>query len=109
MIPYVQLHEFEALAFAEIGQMASVLAPLQGFQEGSLVRQFQAILDEKGHPEAINDGYDTCPSRRIASIVPAYRKRTSGPIITRRIGIDILRSRCNHFGEWLLKLEALSG
>ncbi len=110
LIPYVQLHEFEALTFAETKEMAAVLAPIHPFLgERSLADRFQEILDEKGHPEAINDGHDTCPSRRITGIVPAYRKRTNGPIITQRIGLATIRARCDHFADWLAKLEAIGG
>lgn len=108
-IPYVQLHEFEALAFADTGILAAVLSPIGGASPETLVERFSEVLSEAGHPEAINDGFDTCPSRRIASIVPAYRKRAQGPIVTSRIGIAVLRSRCSHFGNWLTRLEGIDG
>ena len=104
-IPYVQLHEFEALAFADVEKLASVVAPL-GYQDvDRLSVQFQRIVDEAGHPEAINDSYETCPSRRITNIERAYRKRVHGPIVTSRIGLDVLRSECQHFASWLDRLE----
>lgn len=106
-IPYVQLHEFEALAFAEVSQLSSVVAPLSHSSSDSLQRSFEEILDEAGHPEAINDGYETCPSRRIAELVPAYRKRVHGPIVTRRIGLKVLRDKCDHFATWLARLESI--
>jgi hypothetical protein len=106
-IPYVELHEFEALAFANVEELASVLAPIGGATEERLTVLFNAILSEAGHPEAIDDGYKTCPSRRIGAIVPAYRKRVQGPIVTKRIGIDVLRKQCTHFGGWLAQLEQL--
>ena len=108
-VPYVQLHEFEALVFADVNVLVSVLAPLGTRSPESLVRHFSEILNEAGHPEAINDGYETCPSRRIGKIVPAYQKRAQGPIVTSRIGIEELRVRCSHFGEWLTRLEDLDG
>lgn len=107
-VPYVQLHEFEALAFAGVEVLAAVLNPIGGSSPESLAKQFQDIVDEAGHPEAINDSYQTCPSRRIAAIVPAYKKRAQGPIVTARIGLDRLREQCSHFGEWLTRLESLS-
>ena len=108
-LPYVQLHEFEALAFADYAVLASVLTPIAKDSFDSLALQFAAILLQSGNPEAINDGYETCPSRRISTIVPAYKKRAQGPIITSRIGIDVLRQTCSHFGEWLSRLEQLGG
>ena len=107
-VPYVQLHEFEALAFADVGVLASVLSPIGMNSSERLVEQFRGILTEAGHPEAIDDGYQTCPSRRIATIVPAYKKRSQGPIVTSRIGIETLRNECSHFGDWLTRLEQLA-
>lgn len=106
-IPYVQLHEFEALAFANIEVMAGVLVPIGRHDIETLIRSFAKILRDAGHPEAIDDGYETCPSRRIARIVPAFQKRAQSPIITSRIGMDVLRTECRHFGEWLTRLEQL--
>ncbi len=108
-VPYVQLHEFEALAFADVGVLASVVAPLGQSSSDWLRQQFTDILHQAGHPEAINDSYETCPSRRIGAMVPAYRKRVLGPIVTRRIGIEVLRSQCTHFGAWLSRLEQIDG
>ena len=107
-VPYVELHEFEALAFADVQVLASVLAPIgQDITKEGLAERFDEIVSAAGHPEAIDDGCETCPSRRIESIVPAYKKRVLGPTITRRIGINVLRERCTHFGEWLTHLEQL--
>jgi len=106
-VPYVQLHEFEALAFADVEVLAATLAPIAKQPLGKLFEIFQGILAKAVHPEAINDGYETCPSRRITSTVPAYKKRAVGPIVTSRIGIDVLRAKCTHFGEWLTRLEQL--
>jgi len=107
-IPYVQLHEFEALAFADVRILAEVTAPLMRIPLiDRLAQHYQSLLDEAGHPEAINDSYETCPSRRIESKVKAYRKRVHGPIVTKRIGLDILRVKCTHFASWIEKLETL--
>ena len=106
-VPYVQLHEFEALAFTDAKALASVVAPLGNRNADQLAESFQAIVDEAEHPEAINDSYETCPSRRITSLVPGYRKRVHGPIVTERIGIATLAARCPHFASWLKRLEEL--
>jgi len=106
-IPYVQLHEFEALMFADVEQLASVTAPISNRSLEQLAERFSEILDEGGEPEAINDHYETCPSRRILGLVPTYRKRVLGPIVTSRIGLDVLREKCSHFASWLARLEAI--
>ncbi len=109
LIPYVQLHEFEALAFADVEKLTSVVSPLSKRSTENIETSFANILDEAGHPEAINDGYETCPSRRITRVVTAYRKRIHGPIVTSRIGIEVLRDKCDHFGAWLDRLESIGG
>ncbi len=106
-VPYVQLHEFEALAFANVDTLAEVLSSVAKHPSQQLAHKFHEILNTAGYPEAINDGYETCPSRRISSIVPGYKKRVFGPIVTNRIGIEVLRARCSHFGKWLARLELL--
>ena len=109
-IPYVQVHEFEALLFANVATMAETLAPVCPTGAEHLGRQFQAILDAAGEggAEAINDGRETCPSRRITGLVRAYRKPLYGPMIAGRIGLGILRTACHHFGQWLSRLETLA-
>ena len=106
-LPYVQLHEFEALAFADVEKLASVTAPLQGCRIESHRAQFAQIVADAGDPEAINDSYETCPSRRILAVERAYRKRVHGPITTARIGLTMLRERCRHFASWLMRLEQI--
>lgn len=104
-IPYIQLHEFEALAFANVKSLASVTSPLARRSADALTDTFSKILTDAGHPEAINDSYETCPSRRISGVVPAYKKRVHGPIVTKRTGLDVLRNECTHFASWLERLE----
>ena len=107
-IPYVQMHEFEALMFANTLELANTIAQLNNLLPQKLHIALQAIVDQAGSPEAINDSYETCPSRRITSFVPAYKKRLHGPIISKRIGIDQLRITCSNFGQWLSRLEKIA-
>ena len=72
-----------------------------------LRERFQEILDEVGDPEAINDNYDTCPSRRIKGLVNQYRKALHGPTIAKAISLETLRRKCTHFGEWVASLERI--
>ena len=60
-IPYVQLHEFEALVFSNVETLVSVLSPIGRQSSEGLVEKFSKILSAAGHPEAINDGHETCP------------------------------------------------
>lgn len=107
-IPYVQVHEFEALLFADVGKLGETLAPICNHEPEQLSKAFGQILAEAGgEAEAINDHQETCPSRRIGGLVRAYRKPLHGPIAAARIGLDALRRACRHFGQWLERLEAL--
>lgn len=105
-IPYVQVHEFEALLFADVAILAQVLVADPARQVG-LEKGLRAILHESGEPEAINDNWDTCPSRRIAGLADEYEKRVHGLAATSRIGLDVIRRACPHFGQWLDRLESL--
>ena len=60
-------------------------------------------------PELIDDGDVSAPSKRIIGEIREYEywKASAGPIVADEIGLDTLRIRCKHFGEWLAKLEDL--
>lgn len=107
-IPYVQVHEFEALLFSNITELARSCEAVSDHPSETLRQRLQAVLDEAANPEAIDDGYDTCPSRRIMHAVRGYRKATLGPIIAGRIGIETLRGPCLHFASWLGRLEKVA-
>lgn len=106
-VPYVQLHEFEAILFADPQQTGDTLAPFASRPSARLVRDLEKILNECGGPEDIDDGYETCPSRRIGALAPNYRKPLFGPIVASRVGLETIRERCPHFAKWLSKLETL--
>jgi hypothetical protein len=106
LLPYIQLHEFEALHFSDPDKLASVAAPIGRYTRRELCGHFQAIVDGAGgDPEAINDGYETCPSRRILSVVPRFKKVQHGSLVVGRIGLERIRDRCRHFSDWLSDLE----
>jgi uncharacterized protein DUF4276 len=100
-IPYIEMHEFEALLFSDV----SILANKINVDESKI----KGILDEFQEPEEINDGPDTAPSKRLISLYSGYRKVAMGKTISEAIGIQQIRDKCSHFNEWLTKLEHLSG
>jgi hypothetical protein len=105
-IPYIQLHEFEALLFSDPEYMEEFLTLDFSFKEGA----FQKILDQfNGDPESIDDHPQTAPSRRIATICPAYKKVFHGELIAEAIGLEKIREKCRHFNEWLNNLEEIGG
>jgi len=102
-IPYIQLHEFEALLFTDVSKFH---VQFPGRTEA--VENLRAVADEFPTPEHIDDDPMTAPSKRIEREFPGYPKVTAGPIIAEAIGLDAIRSKCRHFDEWLTTLEGLS-
>lgn len=100
--PFLILHEFEALLFSDPSAIASA------FPGTRIETELRAIRDAYPSPEAINDGRDTHPARRILNLLPGYRKRTSGTIIAKRIGLARIRSQCPRFDTWVAYLERLA-
>ena len=104
-IPYIQLHEFEALLFADPASLA-----LHYAEKTKALESLQAITAAHTSPELIDDGATTAPSKRIIAAIPAYEgaKRVVGPEVAELIGLDILRAKCPHFRQWVDRLAALA-
>lgn len=103
-IPYIQLHEFEALLFCGISYIMK-LYPESKKRCDQLIRDLQ----KTGNPELINDGRSTAPSKRIIKAVEGsgkahYNKPKTAKYVTGQIGIDQLRSKCKHFNDWINRL-----
>ncbi len=98
-IPYVQMHEFEALLFSD----TSILA--ESARKSEVSSRLEHILQSFSCPEEINDDYDTCPSRRIKRHIDDYVKAVDGIIAARKIGLAKMRQECPHFDEWITRLE----
>lgn len=101
LIPYVQTYEFEALIFSGPDEAGDVLG------NASLPERMRKIVADCGTPEKINDSYDTCPSRRLKALYPAYDKMRHGYRIVERIGLPKVRAGCPRFDAWLTRLESL--
>ena len=101
LMPYVQMHEFEALLFSSPALLAESLG------DKSLSFIFLTIRNKFSTPEEINDHYDTCPSRRIEGVFQSFRKTINGITAASRIGLKAMRQECPHFNEWVTKLENL--
>ncbi len=101
-IPYIQLHEFEALVLADPRQLEREFLE----HEAGIQRLIEMVAREGGNPELIDDGGDTAPSKRIIAEIAEYesKKAISGPLVARGIGMEILRDRCRHFSEWIEEL-----
>ncbi len=102
-IPYVQLHEFEALVLVEPDRLLTMY-PDGHSGIASLKRDIGNI-----NPEEINESQQTAPSKRIIQHLPNYKgqKAQVGPMVAEDIGLNLLRQRCPHFSDWITQLENL--
>lgn len=106
-IPYIQLHEFEALVLVDPDELPSQFPGNRDAKDApSKLRKSIGSTP----PEDVDDGEQTAPSKRIIDVLPAYKKakKRAGPIITSTIGIQRLRDACPHFHAWITKLESLA-
>lgn len=102
-LPFIQLHEFEALLYCDLGELQQRIA---GSEAG-----ISALKCEVQHlnPEDINEGTTTAPSKRIIRHIPIYERnkvRVGAPAAA-AIGLPKLRQKCPHFGTWITTLENL--
>lgn len=102
-VPYVQLHEFEALVLSDASRFGAF------FDNEKAIRDLQDLVAGYDSPELIDDGETTAPSKRIISAIPEYEceKTVAGAEIASDIGVSVLRQCCPHFGKWLTALETL--
>lgn len=103
-IPYLQLHEYEAYLFSD-PTCFEYLNP----ESNQGVEALTEIAAQYKTPELINEGQQTAPSKRIINLFPSYGKAkpTFGPQLAQIVGLPKIRERCQHFNEWLIKLESL--
>lgn len=102
-VPYVQLHEFEALLFSDVPAFARALG------RPEFETRLAAIRAEFRTPEHINDGPSTSPSKRLKSLIPTYKKVVDGVLAAEAIGLAKMRRECQHFDRWLIRLEEATG
>lgn len=101
-VPYIMLHEFEALLFSSPAEIA------KAFPDRDESYELQKIKTaHRNNPEEINDDETTAPSKRLKKLYPNYDKVFQGPAIIQQIGLDVIRAECPHFNDWLTKLESL--
>ncbi|MCD4739005.1 MAG: DUF4276 family protein [Anaerolineae bacterium] len=100
--PYLQLHEFEALLFADPAQIVTCM---NGTAEQQLA--LSRIRQTFPNPEEIDDGASSSPLHRIYDVFPAYQKVIDGSLIAMAIGLPAMRNACPHFNDWLNWMEHL--
>ena len=104
-IPYIQLHEFEALIFADPQKL-----DWEFFSHDRAIKSLINMTASVHSPELIDDGNSTAPSKRIIQEIPEYEgmKVSAGPLVVEKIGLRTLRQKCPHFAQWLEKLESFN-
>jgi hypothetical protein len=103
-IPYLQVHEFEALVLSDPGKCGE-LCDCDENDLKTLIAECQAYET----PEHINDNEASHPKARIHQYMPEYDENVDGPFLTEAISLASLRAACPHFGQWLGILESLDG
>lgn len=97
-IPFMAVHEFEALLFSDSEILSSYLNISK--------LEVDKVIDKCGSPEEINNSPQTAPSKRLQYWTHGhYGKTTSGIAIAKAIGIERMRSKCPLFNRWLSQLE----
>ena len=101
-VPYIQLHEFEALLFSNSRGFAEYFDEAQ-------CQQTLKIIEEFPNPEDINNNPSTAPSKRLLKIKPNYQKVLEGNLIAIEVGINDMLKRCPRFAAWVNKLAEICG
>ena len=102
LIPYIQLHEFEAILFTDISKLANYYP--------AFTASLQRLVTEASRyasPELINEGETSAPSKRILREVPLYDKVTAGSLLAIELTLPVIRQACPHFNGWVTGLEQL--
>lgn len=93
-IPYIQLHEFEALLFSGVEGFSN-------YFDDSISFEIQKVIDAFENPEEINSAPETAPSKRLLKIMPDYDKVVHGNIVALEIGLPRILEKCNRFRSWV--------
>ncbi len=98
-LPFVMLHEFETLIIASGAGMPSILGDARAPIE------FRRMIGEAGGAELINDGVSTAPSKRVQSVLPAYRKAQDAVAALEGWDFDQVLATCPRFADWITWLR----
>lgn len=108
-IPYIQLHEFEALLFCDIEKL--IIEYPKCHKE--IERLKETLQSYNDNPELIDNSPETAPSKRIIKAIEGkqlygYNKPRSGAIIAAAIGMPELMSQCSHFRNWIERINKIN-
>ncbi|MEE4355322.1 MAG: DUF4276 family protein, partial [Desulfococcaceae bacterium] len=100
-IPYIAMHEFEAMLFSRPEILADQLQVPPA--------KIKKILRECGEPENIDDNPHSAPSKRLENLSARFKKITTGIAIAEAAGLIKIRKQCPVFNHWLTEIEGLKG
>lgn len=100
LIPYIQLHEFEALVFSSLNGFEEVFERSEMDYKG-----LKEVISGYPNPEEIDNSPDTAPAARLKALIPGYNKVLNGVSIIKGTGIGTVLERCPHFRAWVEKLK----
>ena len=100
-IPYVAMHEFEALLFSDCATFG------KSIDREDIVSDLERIRRAFANPEEIDDTPMGAPSKRIVHLVDGYNKPVYGNVAALNIGVETMRRECPHFSKWLDALEGM--
>ena len=103
-VPYIQVHEFEAYLFSSSEGFNKVFLNKNKNKE---LEKVNNIINQFNNPEAINEGSETAPSKRLSHIFKEYKKTLHGISIAKHLGLETIRKSCSHFNNWLKILESI--
>lgn len=98
-IPFVAMHEFEAVLFSD----PPILADQLGIRQSDIDK----ILKACGEPENIDDSPATAPSKRLEGLSMRFKKTSTGIAVAKAIGLDKIRAQCPLLNRWLNQIEML--
>lgn len=98
LLPYIQLHEFEALVFSSIDAIKALYS-----NEDAKFKELEQIIAAYPNPENINDSPQTAPSKRLKNdqLIRGYNKVNDGIMIIEEAGIDTVLQKCPRFKSWV--------
>jgi len=98
-IPYIAMHEFEAMLFSD----PQILSAHLGVSPSEIDR----ILSVCGSPEDIDDSPQTAPSKRLERLSKRFKKTSTGISVAKEIGLPRIRKHCPVFNKWLTEIECV--
>jgi hypothetical protein len=98
-IPYIAMHEFEAMLFSDPQILAAHLRVNPS--------EIDKILSVCRSPEDIDDSPQTAPSKRLEHLSKRFKKTSTGISVAKEIGLLKIRKHCPIFNKWLTEIECI--